>query len=88
MTQHDAVETNDELYIYSKTTGYLKAWAQETKENRSTGLAYLKVTINAKTLPGIPEMTINTNTFDVWQADNPEVLKKIAETFVQPEWTR
>lgn len=88
MTQHDAVETNDELYIYSKATGYLKAWAIETKENRSTGLAYLRVTINSKTLPGISEMTINTNTFDVWQADNPEVLKKIAESFIHPEWTR
>lgn len=27
-------------------------------------------------------------TFDVWQADNPEVLKKIVETYIQPEWTR
>lgn len=87
MTQHDAVEANDELYIYSKATGYLKARAQETK-TRFEGLAYLKVAINAKTLPGISEMTINTNTFDVWQADNPVVLKKIAESFIHPEWTR
>lgn len=87
MTQHDAVKDADELYIYSKATGYLKAWAQETKA-RFEGLAYLKVAVNAKTLPGIAEMTINTNTFDVWQADNPEVLKKIAESFIHPEWTR
>lgn len=87
MTQHDAVKDTDELYIYSKATGYLKAWAQETK-GEYEGLAYLKVTINAKTLPGISEMTINTNTFDVWQADNPDALKKIAESFIHPEWTR
>jgi hypothetical protein len=87
MTQHDAVETNDELYIYSKATGYLKAWAQQTK-GVFEGMAYLKVAINAKTLPGISEMTINTNTFDVWQADNPVVLKRIAENFIHPEWTR
>lgn len=85
--QHEAVMENDELYIYSKTTGYMKAWAQETK-TRFQGLAYLKVTVNSKSLPGVSDMTINTNTFDVWQADNPEVLKKIAEQFVQPEWTR
>lgn len=85
--QYDAVNENDELYIYSKTTGYMKAWARETKDS-FTGLAYLKVQINSKSLPGISDMTINTNTFDVYQADNPEVLKKIAETFVQPEWTR
>lgn len=88
MTQHDAVKDTDELYIYSKATGYLKAWANETKTGRLVEPAYLKVTINAKTLPGISEMTINTNTFDVWQAGNPEVLKKIAESFIHPEWTR
>lgn len=88
MTQHDAVEANDELYIYSKATGYLKAWARETKTGRLGELAYLKVQINAKTLPGISDMTINTNIFDVWQADNPVVLKKIAESFIHTEWAR
>lgn len=87
MTQHDAVETNDELYIYSKATGYLLAWTKESKRPNE-GLAYLRVGLNAKTLPGVSEMTINTNTFDVWQADNLEVLKKIAENFIHPEWTR
>lgn len=87
MTQYDAVKDADELYIYSKATGYLKAWARETK-GPYEGLTYLKVQINAKTLPGISDMTINTNTFDVWQADNPEVLKKIAESLIHPEWTR
>ena len=65
--QHDAVTENDELYIWSKTTGYMKAWAGETK-TRWQGLAYFRVTINSKALP--------------------EVLKKIAESFIQPEWTR
>lgn len=87
MTQHDAVKDTDELYIYSKATGYLKAWSEESK-GPYEGLAYLRVAINSKTLPGITKMTINTNTFDVWQADNPEVLKKIAESFIHPEWTR
>lgn len=85
--QNDDVTENDELYIWSKTTGYMKAWAGETK-TRFQGLAYFRVTINSKALPGVSEMVINTNTFDVWQADNPEVLKKIAESFIQPEWTR
>lgn len=87
MTQHDAVKDTDELYIYSKTTGYLKAWSRETR-GPYEGLAYLKVQISAKTLPGISDTTINTNTFDVWQADNPVVLKEIAESFIHPEWTR
>jgi len=85
--QHDDVTDGDQLYIYSKTTGYMKAWANESK-NCFTGLAYLKVNLNSKALPGVSEMTINTNTFDVYQADNSEVLKKIAESFIQPEWTR
>lgn len=85
--QHESVTEKDQLYIYSKATGYMKAWARETKDYFQ-GLAYLKVEINSKNLPGVSDMTINTNTFDVWKADNPEVLKKIAEQFVQPEWTR
>lgn len=85
--QYDTISNGDELYIYSKTTGYMKAWANETK-GRHDGLALLHVTVNSKALPGIDQMRINTNTFDVYQADNPEVLKKIAETFVQSEWTR
>lgn len=85
--QYDAVTENDELYIYSKATGYMKAWARETKDQYHS-LATLKVMINSKTLPGIDELRINTNTFDVWQADNPEVLKKIAAMYIQPEWTR
>jgi len=85
--QHDAVNDTDELYIYSPATGYLKAWSEETKAEFE-GLAYLKVAINSKTLPGVTRMTINTNTFDVWKADNPVVLKKIADTFIKPEWTR
>lgn len=87
MTQHDAVNNGDTLYIYSPKTGYLSARARETK-GEFEGLAYLMVRIDSKNLPGISEMTINTNTFDVWQAENPEVLKEIAEAFIQPEWTR
>lgn len=85
--QHDAVTENDELYIWSKTTGYMKARAGEDK-HEFFGLAYFRVTLNSKALPGVSEMVINTNTFDVWPADHPEVLKKIAESFIQPEWTR
>lgn len=86
--QYDTISKGDELYIYSKTTGYMKAWAGEDKKERLGGLAYFKVSINSKSLPGVSEMTINLNTFDAYLADNPEVLKKIAQTFVQPEWTR
>lgn len=85
--QYDAVNENDELYIYSPATGYLKAWSMVTK-GEFEGLASLKVVINSEALPGVTEMRINTNTFDVWQADNPVVLKKIADTFIKPEWTR
>lgn len=85
--QYDTISKGDELYIYSKTTGYMKAWAAEDK-HEFFGLALFQVNINSKSLPGVSAMTINLNTFDAYLADNPEVLKKIAETFVQPEWTR
>lgn len=86
--QYDEIVKGDELYIYSKTTGYMKAWAQEDKPDLFGGPALFKVHINSKSLPGVSEMTVNLNTFDAYLADNPEVLKKIAEQFVQPEWTR
>ena len=86
--QHDTFTKGDELYIWSKATGYMKAWAGEDKPERFGGLAYFKVTLNSKALPGVSEMTINLNTFDAYHADNPEVLKKIAATFIEPEWTR
>lgn len=85
--QYDDITKGDELFIYSPATGYMKAWAEEDKEEFS-GLAYFKVSINSKTLPGVSEMTINLNTFDAYQATNPEVLRRIADTFIKPEWER
>ncbi len=85
--QYDVVEYGDALYLYSETTGFIRAYAEETK-GPYQGLAYLKVSLNSAALPGISEMTVNTNTFDVWKADNPEVLTKIAETYIKPEYTR
>lgn len=86
--QYDTISKGDELYIYSKTTGYMKAWAGEDKKERLGGLALFQVNINSKALPGVSAMTINLNTFDAYLADNPEVLKKIAAMYIQPEWTR
>lgn len=88
MTQHDDVKKNDEIYIWSKTTGFMLAHAAETKENRITGLAYFRVYLNSKALPGVTEMVINVNTWDVWLATNPEVLRKIADSFIRPEYER
>lgn len=85
--QYDDVEIDEELILYSKGTGYLKAWADETKKSFE-GLAFLKVGLNSAVLPGISGMTVNTNTFDVWKAENPEALKRVADAFLKPEYTR
>lgn len=85
--QHDAVEYGDSLYLYSKTTGFIRAQSVDIR-GQYESFAFLKVALNASALPGVVEMTVNTNTFDVWKADNPEVLTKIAEAYIKPEYTR
>lgn len=35
--QYDEIAKGDELYIYSKSTGYMKAWAGEDKPHRGGG---------------------------------------------------
>lgn len=82
----DGIKEKDKLYIFSPTTGFLHALALEDRE--PFGWATFRVAINSEALPGIQEMVINTNTFDVWKDDNPEVLKKIAQQYIKPHITR
>lgn len=87
MAQNDDVKTGDELIIHSKKLGYLKAWAAQDKKQYE-GLAYLEVTVNSSVLPGISTMTINTNDFDIWKADNIEGLQKVAKAYLTPHVSR
>lgn len=87
MIKNTKVEAGDSLIIHSPKTGYMRAWAREDKDE-FLGIALFKVAINSAALPGVSEMTINLNTWDVWADDDIEVLKEIANTVLKPEYER
>lgn len=84
---HEEVVKDDKLLIWSEKTGFMWGWAKEDK-NEFSGLAYFQVSINAAALPGVNNMSINLNTFDVWKADNPEGLLKVAQHYVKMDVVR
>lgn len=88
MAQKANVKKGDTLIIRSQTTGYMRAWAEEDKSNSPGDSALLKVMVNSAALPGVTEMEINTNTWDVWLGDDVTVLKKIAEEVLVPDRIR
>ena len=84
---HGNFTEKQEILLYSKQFGWIRGWSRENK-GEFEGLAYLKVEINSKAMLGVSEMTINVNTWEVYDANNVEALKLIAKTVTVPEWTR
>lgn len=84
---HSEVKENDALILHHPDIGYVWAWAGEDKKEFE-GSAYFNVAINSKNLPGISSATINVNPWDVYKADDPEVLGAIALTFIRKDWER
>lgn len=87
VSTHSDIKNRDELWVHSPKTGWMKATARQDLEEFG-GSAFLDVYLASAALPGISQATINVNTFDVWQRDDPEALKKIADHFVKPEYAR
>ena len=84
---HDDLTDKQEILLYSKQFGWIRGWSRETKQ-QFEGLAYLKVEINSKAMLGVSEMTVNVNSWEVYDAESVEALKLIAKTVTVPEWTR
>jgi hypothetical protein len=79
-------EDGDALIIVHKKFGFVRAWAQQDyKKFGGDGLAIFKVAINSDNMPGIHEMTVNTNEWDIYHDDDPVVLKMIMDKHV-PLW--
>ena len=81
------VTMNQALILVQPKIGYVRAWSKEDKPEFD-GLAYLRVTVNSDKLPGISEMVINTNQWEVYDANDIEILKKIADASVKQDWYR
>ena len=71
------------ILVHSKF-GFVRAWAQDDYERVSGGLASFEVTVNSENMPGVHEMTINTNQWEVYKNDDPKLLKILIEKFVPP----
>lgn len=76
-----------ELIIFQNDIGYVLAVAPETK-GEFEGLAYLRVGVNSANLPGISEMIINTNEWEVHDASSVEILTRIKNQYMRPYSTR
>lgn len=84
MAMHGDVSNDDSLYIFHEKFGFLRAWAEQDKQDLLGTSAYLDVGLQTgdKILPGVAKMTINTNYWDVYAENDPEGLTKMAEYFV------
>lgn len=77
--------TGDALIIHHPKIGYVWAWAKEDFPIGGSGSAIFKVAVNSELLPGVYEMTVNINQWTIYTADDPDVLKVIAQGFL-PKW--
>ena len=87
MSMHTDVKNGDELILVQSKLGFVRGWAAEDK-GQLEGLAYLSVHVNSAELPGVSEMTVNVNSWDVTHANAPVILKKIAEKYVRMDLVR
>lgn len=87
MSIRGEIEKDSQLILHHKKIGYVRAWAEEKPQGLG-GSAYFRVGVNSVNLPGVSEAVINVNTWDVWRADDPKILEKIAKDFVKAEWER
>ena len=78
-----SVKNGQPLILWEKKIGYVLARSFEDK-GAFEGLAFLHVTVNSEALPGVYEMVINTNTWEVWDAEDPVILKRIVKAHVRP----
>lgn len=75
----------DALILESKKFGFVRAWANEDYSRYAGDLAYFEVNVNSANMPGITQMRINTNHFEIYKDDDPVVLKRILDAHV-PYW--
>ena len=87
MSMKNDFSSGDKLILFNSKIGYVRAVAMETKA-AFEGLAYFRVGVNAEALPGVSEMVINVNSWDVYPEDDPKVLKDILNMAVPYHLTR
>jgi len=79
------IEKGDALIIIHSKFGFVRAWARQDYEPLAGGSASFGVNVNSDSMPGITEMTVNTNQWDVYKIDDPALLQLLLNEYV-PLW--
>lgn len=86
--KYGPVKKSDPIILHHPKIGFVRGFAREDWEWVAGGLAHFEATINSDILPGVEKMVVNTNQWNVYAADDPEILLKIAQEYVKPAYSR
>lgn len=86
--KYGPVKQRQGIILYQPKIGFVRGTAKEDWEWHAGGLARFDAYINSELLPGVQEMSVNTNIWEIYADDDPEILKKIAVEYVKPFQTR
>lgn len=85
MATDSLFKSGDPVILVNEKFGFVRAWIREDYERVSGGLATCLVSVNSQNMPGIGDMTINTNQWDIYKADDPALLKLLINEYI-PLW--
>lgn len=81
------IKEGEKLVLSHPEIGYVRATAAEDGP-APIGLAFFRVYVNSSSLPGVSEMVVNVNFWDVFREDDPGLLKGILNAHVPYHMTR
>lgn len=88
MSIFDDIKKGTKLILNHPVLGFVRATAAEDYSRMAGASAVFDVYVNSETLLGVSAMTINTNTWEVYDQDDPEILKKIVDKYLPKESVR
>lgn len=82
------IKAKDGIIIHNKKLEiYAQAWAMEDCPGLGE-TALFRVSLNSVDFPGISEMVINLNWWDVYRDDDVYILKRIRDVYLSREIVR
>ena len=84
----DSIKSQQEIVIYNKQFGFVRAWAKQDFEKAAGGSAIFAVGVNSASMSGIDDMTINVNQWEIYSKDDVDLIKKLLDKFVPYASTR
>lgn len=85
---NDDVDKGERIIIFNAQIGYMIATAAEPKRTSPGDSAVFRVLLNQRKFPGVSQMDINVNQWDVWSFSNTIALQEVAKEAMPPEYQR